>query len=82
MVVVRVPGLLAAEAGGRRSFEVEAPTLGDALRALPVADLLLDETGALRPLIHAYVDGERERDLAAPLAPSAKVLIVAAVAGG
>ncbi len=82
MAVVRVPGLLAAEAGGRRSFEVETPTLGDALRALPVADLLLDETGALRPLIHAYVDGERERDLEAPLVPSATVLIVAAVAGG
>ncbi len=82
MAVVRVPGLLAAEAGGRRSFEVEAATLGDALRALPLADLLLDETGTLRPLIHAYVDGERERDLAAPLAPSAAVLIVAAVAGG
>jgi hypothetical protein len=82
VAVVRVPGLLAAEVGGRRSFEVEAATLRDALRALPVADLLLDETGALRPLIHAYVDGERERDLAAPLAPSAKVLIVAAVAGG
>ncbi len=82
MAVVRVPGLLAAEAGGRRSFEVEAATLRDALRDLPVADLLLDETGTLRPLIHAYVDGERERDLEAPLAPSAKVLIVAAVAGG
>ena len=82
MAVVRVPGLLAAEAGGRRSFEVDATSLGDALRALPAADLLFDETGALRPLIHAYVDGERERDLAAPLAPSATVLIVAAVAGG
>jgi len=82
VAVVRVPGLLAAEAGGRRSFDVEAASLRDALRALPVADLLLDEAGTLRPLVHAYVDGERERDLEAPLSPSATVLIVAAVAGG
>lgn len=82
MAVVRVPDLLAAEAGGRRSFDVQAATLREALRALPVADLLLDETGALRPLVHAYVDGGRERDLEAPLAPDSKVLIVAAVAGG
>lgn len=82
MAVVALPSLLAQEAGGVKRIEVEAATLGDALRALPVADLVLDEHGALRPLVNVYVDGERERDLAAPLAGAAAVQIVAAVAGG
>jgi hypothetical protein len=82
VAIVLLPGLLATEAGGRKQFEVEAETLGDALRALPVADLLMDESGAVRPLVHVYVDGERERDLAARLAPTATVRVVAAIAGG
>lgn len=82
MAVVLLPGLLATEAGGQKQFEVEAETVVAALRALPVADLLLDESGSIRPLVHVYVDGERERDLSAPLAPAATVRIVAAIAGG
>ena len=82
MAVVLLPGQLAEQAGGRKEFDVEAETVGDALRALPVADLVLDEAGELRPLVHVYVDGERERDLAAALAPSATIRIVAAIAGG
>jgi len=82
VALVRLPGLLAAEAGGRSRFELDASTLGEALRALPVADLVLDDHGALRPLVNVYVDGSPERDLSAPLAPTAVVLLVAAVAGG
>ena len=82
MAVVLLPGLLASEAGGQKRFEVDAESVGAALRALPVADLLLDETGAVRPLVHVYVDGERERDLAAPLTAAARIRIVAAIAGG
>ncbi len=82
MAVVLLPGLLATEAGGRKRFEVEAASLGEALRALPIRDLLLDEAGEVRPLVNVYVDGERVLDLAAPLAPAARVRIVAAVAGG
>ncbi|MBA2298589.1 MAG: MoaD/ThiS family protein [Actinobacteria bacterium] len=82
MAVVLLPGLLASEVGGQREFELDATTVGAALRALPVAGLVLDETGAVRPLVHVYVDGERERDLDAPLAPSATIRIVAAIAGG
>lgn len=81
MVVVRLQSLLAQEAGARR-LEVVAATLGEALLALPVASLVLDEHGELRPLVNVYVAGERERSLAAPLAPDATVLLVAAVAGG
>jgi hypothetical protein len=45
VVQVIVPSVLAAQAKGRHRFEVEADTVGDALRALPVADLLFNERG-------------------------------------
>jgi molybdopterin converting factor small subunit len=81
VVVVRLPALLAQEAGARR-FTVEASTLGEALAALPVAGLVLDERGGLRPLVNVFVDGAAERDVAAPLSPASVVIVVAAVAGG
>jgi molybdopterin converting factor small subunit len=84
-VEVALPSLLAAEAGGRRRFKVDGPTVEAALRALPVADLLFDGTGALRPLVNVYVDGTdvRERDgLGTSLAGGETVRVVAAVAGG
>lgn len=82
MAVVLVPGLLAAEAGGQKQFDVEAGTVAEALRALPVADLVLDERGDVRPLVHVYVDGDRVRDLSAPVGAAATIRIVAAIAGG
>ena len=85
MAVVRLPSLLAAQADGRKRFEVRAATVDEALRALPVADLLFDESGALRPLVNVYVDGADARErggLAASLSPRAEVRVVAAVAGG
>ena len=85
MAVVRLPALLAQEAGGQREFEVDAPTLGDALRALPVRDLCLDEHGELRRLVNVFVDGEDVRgadDLDTPLRAESKVLVVTAIAGG
>lgn len=85
MVLVLIPSLLAAQAGGQGRFEVEAGTVGEALRALPVSDLLLDERGELRRLVNVYVDGEdaRRRDgLGTPLEGAAEVRVIAAVAGG
>jgi sulfur-carrier protein len=85
VVVVKLPSLVAEQAGGRREFEVEAATLGDALRALPVADMLLDERGELRRLVNVYVDGEdarRAEGLETTLADAAEVRVIAAVAGG
>ena len=77
-----LPGLLATEAGGRKRIELDAATVGEALHALPVADLVLDEHGAVRSLVHVYVDGERARDLAAPVGEKTRIQIVAAIAGG
>jgi molybdopterin synthase sulfur carrier subunit len=79
---VVITSLLAAQAGGRNRFEIDAPTLGDALRALPVADLLFDERGELRPLVNPFVDGALERDLTTPLRGDSEVRVVAAIAGG
>jgi molybdopterin converting factor small subunit len=85
VVVVLLPSLLATEAGGRNRFELEAATLGDALRAVPVANLVLDEHGALRPLVNVYVDGvdARDRDgLDTALTGGEQIRLVAAIAGG
>lgn len=82
MAVVLLPGLLAAESGGRKEFELDGATLGEALHALPVADLVLDEHGEVRQLVHVYLDGDRTRDLGAPVGEASRIRIVAAVAGG
>ena len=85
MVVVKLPSLMAQQAGGRREFEVEAATVGDALRALPISDFLLDERGELRRLVNVYVDGEDARradGLDTSVAESTEIRVIAAVAGG
>lgn len=85
MVVVRLPGLLATQAGGRGRFEVEAQTVAEALRALPIADLIFDEAGELRPLVNVYVDGVDARSrggLGATVDRDAEIRVVAAIAGG
>ena len=65
-----------------KQFDLEAATVREALRALPVSDLVLDEGGEVRSLVHVYVDGERAHDLDAPLGEASQVRIVAAIAGG
>jgi len=85
VAVVLVPSLVAAQAGGQKRFEVDAGTVGEALRGLSVADLLFDERGELRTLVNVYVDGvdARQSDgLDTKLGPTAEVRVVAAIAGG
>jgi sulfur-carrier protein len=85
VVRIVVPGILAAQAEGRRSFDVEAQTAGDALRSLPVADLLFDERGELNRHLNVYVDGTDVRDrggLTASLAGAVEIRVVAMVSGG
>ena len=83
MATVRLPGILAREAGGQNRFETSAATLGEALHELPIADLIFDDRGSLRPLVNVFVNGEDARDvLHGPLAADADVRVVAAVAGG
>ena len=82
MAVVLLPGLLATESGGAKEHVVDAATVGEALRALPVRDLVLDERGEVRSLVHVYLDGERARDLDAAVTAASRIRIVAAIAGG
>jgi molybdopterin converting factor small subunit len=85
VVHVVVPSLLAAQAEGRNSFDVEAQTVGDALRALPVADLVLNERGEWREHLNVYVDGTDARErggITCPLAGAREIRIVAMVSGG
>jgi molybdopterin converting factor small subunit len=82
VAVILLPSLLAREAGGEGRFEIEAPTVRDALRELPVRDLLFDERGDLRPLVNVYVDRVQADDLETPLEPDTEIRLVAAVAGG
>ena len=82
---MRLPSLLAAEAGGRNRFEVVGQTAREALRAVPVQNLLFDEHGALRSLVNVYVAGVDVRDrggLDAELADGEEIVVVAAIAGG
>jgi molybdopterin converting factor small subunit len=77
--------MLAAEVGGQRRFEVDAPTVADALHALPVSNLVFDERGQLRQLVNVYVDGVDVREsggLDQQLGGSEEIRLVAAIAGG
>jgi len=85
VAVVLLPGTLAAEAGGQKRFELQAATVREALRQLPVANLLFDETGELRRLVNVYVDSvdvRGSRLLDEPLTDESEVRIVGAIAGG
>ena len=85
VVTVLLPSILAAEARGQGRFELEAGTVGDALRALPVANLVFDERGDLRRLVNVYVDGIDIRGgdgVVTPLAGGESIRVVQAVAGG
>jgi sulfur-carrier protein len=85
MVAVAVPSVLAAQAGGRKRFDVDAETVGDALRALPVADLIFDERGVLAAHLNVYVDGTDHRErggLESPVAGAREIRVVAMVSGG
>jgi hypothetical protein len=85
VVVVVLPPILAAEAGGQSRLEVEATTVEEALGALPIVDRLFDEHGSLRSLVNVYVDGVdlRERGgLSGKLSGTETIRLVGAIAGG
>jgi hypothetical protein len=85
MAEVVLTRVLAAQADGRARFDVAEETLGEALRGLPVADLLFDAHGEWSPLLNVYVDGKDARELGGlecPLAGVREVRIVGMIAGG
>ena len=85
MVQVVVPSILAAQADGRRRFDIQATTVGEALLALPVADLLVNERGEWSRHLNVFVDDTDARKRggpACPLAGAREVLIIAMLSGG
>ena len=85
MAQVIIPSVLAAQADGRARFDIDATTLGEALRSLPIADLLFDARGEWSRLLNVYVDGKDAREhggLDCPLAGVQEVRIVGMIAGG
>ena len=80
--MILLPSLLAREAGGEGRFESDASTVRDALQGLPIADLLFDERGTLRPLVNVYVNREQVDGVDVSLGSDDEVRLVAAVAGG
>jgi len=89
-VTVRVPTQLRSLTGGNGEVEVEATTVGEALKALDaahpgLAERLFDEAGQLRRFVNVFVADEDVRflsGLGTTLAPGQTVSIVPAVAGG
>jgi sulfur-carrier protein len=94
-VEVVLPGVLAEDAGGRRSLFLEVPAgpgarLGQVLDQLAAGYPLLgrrirDETGTVRPHVNLFVDGDHIRDhgeLQMPVRDGATVLVLPNVSGG
>jgi hypothetical protein len=85
MVRIVLSNVLAEQAEGRKRFDVEAETVGDALRALPVADLLFNERDEWNRYLNVYVDGTDARDhggVACPLHGASEIRVLAHIAGG
>jgi hypothetical protein len=85
VIHVVVPTILAEQAGGSRRFEIEAATVGDALHALPVADLVFNAGGELNRHLNVYVDGTDHRErggLESSLAGAHEVWVMVGVSGG
>jgi molybdopterin converting factor small subunit len=64
---------------------VDGPTVEAVLRALPVADLVFDGGGELRPLVRVYLDGADVRELegaATPVPDGSELRVIASAAGG
>jgi sulfur-carrier protein len=93
IVELRLPGLLAPDAGGTCVHPVDAArvaTVADLLDAVgatwPLLDRRLrDETGVLRPFVNVYVgqdDVRWSQGLATAVRPGDIVLVLPSVAGG
>ena len=85
---VRIPGLLRSYTAGAETVSLPShATLDDALRDLDarfpgLRFRIVDEQQTVRPHIKLFVDGELTRQLEAPVADSAELMIVGALSGG
>ena len=89
MIEIRIPPVLRTDTEGKRTVEVDAATVGEAIAALVAAYPSLDgrvrDGDTVRSFLNVFVDGEDirlQRGLETPVRPGAKVLLLPAVAGG
>jgi molybdopterin converting factor small subunit len=89
-VTVRIPTPLRTLTGGNATVEVEGSSVAEVVKNLDAAhpgigDRILDDAGQVRRFVNVFVDDEDIRfrqGLETPVAPSATVSIIPAVAGG
>jgi molybdopterin synthase sulfur carrier subunit len=88
-LTIRIPTQLRTFTGGSGEVEVEAASVGDALKALDAAHPgladLFDDSGQLRRFVNVFLADEDVRfldGLATPIAEGQTLSIVPAVAGG
>ncbi len=87
---IRIPAPLRPLTGGASEVDVEAATVGDALRRLgerhqDIVERILDDEGAPRPFVNIFLGDRNIRALGgldAPLPSDSVISIVPAVAGG
>jgi sulfur-carrier protein len=89
-LTIRIPTQLRTFTGGSGEVQVEAASVGDALKALDaahpgLADRLFDDSGQLRRFVNVFLADEDVRfldGLSTPIAEGQTLSIVPAVAGG
>ena len=89
-LTIRIPTQLRTFTGGSGEVQVEAASVGDALKALDaahpgLAERLFDDSGQLRRFVNVFLADEDVRfldGLATPIAEGQTLSIVPAVAGG
>lgn len=84
---VRLPSPLDSYTGGLREVDLPGRTLAEVMDALDgrfpgTRFRIVDERGRIRPHIHVFVNEDLAGDLALPVGPADRVMIVAALSGG
>ncbi len=86
-IPVRIPTPLRSYTGDQKVVSATGGTLGEVLRDLDrqfpgIRFRVVDEQNQLRKHVNVWLDGERCRDLAAPLDGVDEVVIMQALSGG
>jgi sulfur-carrier protein len=84
---VRIPTPLRSYTGDRTNVEAAGTTVGEVLADLDrrypgIRFRVVDEQGRLRKHVNLFLDGDRVRDLSAPLDGVGELTIMQALSGG
>ncbi len=89
-ILVNLPTVLRAQAGGAKSVHADGSTVGEVLSQVisdypGLAGQVIDDTGSLHKFVNVYVNDDDVRYLSAldtPVKDSDEISILPAVAGG